>query len=60
MTLTAFVFSKIRTLKKWLDKSAKSPVSEDSSISNMVNVPKNGLITLHITFIIFIDHSQVN
>ena len=40
MTLTAFVFPKLRTLKTWLDKCLKSPVLEDLFTSNMVNVPE--------------------
>ena len=43
MTLTAFAFPKLRTLKTWLDKCWKSPVSEATSTSNMVNVPKHCL-----------------
>ena len=60
MTLTAFVFPKLRTLKTWLDKSLKSPVSEDCSKSNVVNVPKHCLNQHHSTLIIFIDHCQGN
>ena len=60
MTLIAFVFSKIRTLKTWLDKCLKGPVSEDPSTSNMVNVPKHRSHLDHMIFIIFIDHCQVN
>ena len=40
MTLTDFVFPKLRTVKSWLDKCRKSPVLEDPSTSNMVKVPK--------------------
>ena len=40
MTLTAFVFPKLRTLKTWLDKCLKSPVSEGPPTSNIVNVKK--------------------
>ena len=40
MTLTAFVFSKLRTLKTWLDKCLKIPVLEDLLTSKMVNVPQ--------------------
>ena len=43
MTVTAFVYLKLRTLKTWLDKCLKSPVSEATSTSNMVNVPKHCL-----------------
>ena len=41
MTLAAFVFPKLRTLKTWLDKCLKSPVSENLSRSNMVNTAKH-------------------
>ena len=41
MNLIAFVFRNLRTPKKWLDKYLKSPVSEDLSTSNMVNVHKH-------------------
>ena len=41
MTLIAFVFLKVRTPKTWLDKCLKSPVSEDTSTSNMTDVPKH-------------------
>ena len=60
MTITAFVFSKLRTLKTWLDKCLKSPVSEDPSTSNMVNVPKHYWNLHHSTFIIFLRHWPVN
>ena len=56
MTITAFVFSKLRTLKTWLDKCLKSPVSEDPSTSNMVNVRKHYWNLHHSTFIIFLRH----
>ena len=56
MTITAFVFSKLRTLKTWLDKCLKSPVSEDPSTSNMANVPKHYWNLHHSTFIIFLLH----
>ena len=59
-TLTAFAFPKLRTLKRWLDKCLKSPVSEDPSRSNMVNVPKHGSDLHRMVFIIFIGHCQVN
>ena len=35
MTLKAFVFSKLRTLKTWLDECLESPNSEDASTSNI-------------------------
>ena len=60
MSLTAFVFSNLRTLKTYLDKCLKSQVWEDPSTSTLVNVPKHGSNLLHFTFIIFIDHCQVN
>ena len=41
MTAKAFVYPELPTLKTWLDKCLKSPVSEDASRSNMVNVPKH-------------------
>ena len=41
MTLTAFVFPKLRSVKTWLSKRLKSPVSEDAWTSNMVNVPSH-------------------
>ena len=43
VTVTAFVFPKLRTLKTWLDKCWKSPVSEGTSTSNIINVPKHCL-----------------
>ena len=41
MILMADVFPKLRTRKRWLNQSLKSPVSEDSSTSNMVRGTKN-------------------
>ena len=41
MTLIDFVFPKLRPPKTWSDKCLKSPVSEDLSTSNMMNVPKH-------------------
>ena len=60
MTFTAFVFPKLRTLKTWFDKCLKSPVSEDPSTSNMINVPKHCSNLNTITLFIFFDHCQVN
>ena len=60
MTLTAFVFPKLWTVKTWLDKYLKSPVSEDPSISNMVNMLKNCSNLDSSTFIILIGHWQRN
>ena len=60
MTLIDFVFPKLRTPKTWSDKFPKSPVSEDPSTSQMVNVPKRFPNLRQSTFMIFIDHCQVN
>ena len=60
MTLIALVFPKLRTPKTLLDKCLKSPVSEDPSTNNMVNVPKQCWNLHRITCITFIDHCQVN
>ena len=60
MTFISFVFPKLRTPKRWLDKFLKSPVLEDSSTSKTGNVHNNCSNLHHITFIIFIDHCQVN
>ena len=60
MTITAFLFPTLGTLKTWLGKTLKSPVSGDTSTNNMVNVHKHGSNFHHIAFIIFIDHCRVN
>ena len=60
MTLIDFVFPKLRTLKTWLDKCLKGPVSEDHSTSNMVNVPNHSSNLYERTFIVFIDQCQGN
>ena len=60
MTLTAFVFPKLRTLKTWLHKCLKSPVGEDPSKSNMVNVPNHCSNLHHRLFTIIIDHCRGN
>ena len=60
MTLTAFVFPKLRILKTWTDKCLKSPVLEDPSTSNMVNVPKRYWNLHHSTIIILIGHWERN
>ena len=52
MTVKAFFFPKLRTLKTWLDKCLRSPVSEGPSTNNMANVKKYCL-NLHRS--IFID-----
>ena len=60
MTLIDFVFPKLRPPKTWSDKCLKSPVSEDPSTSNIVNVPKHCRNLNLSPFNIFIDHYQVN
>ena len=60
MTLIDFVFPKLRTLKTWLDEYLKSPVSEDPSTSNMVNMPKHSWNLHHTPFMKFTDHCQVD
>ena len=60
ITLIDFVFSKIWTPKTWSDKCLESPVLDDPSTSNMVNVAMHCSNLRHSTFIIFIDHYQVN
>ena len=60
MTLRAFVFPKLLTPNTSLDKCLKNPVWEDSSTRNMVNVPKHCWNLHHSTFILFINHWQVN
>ena len=37
MTFIDFAFPKLRTLKTWLDKCPKRPVSENPLTSNMIN-----------------------
>ena len=60
MTHIDFVFPKLWTAKTWSDKCLKSPVSEDPSTSNKVNLP-NQCWNLHDSiFIKIIDHCQVN
>ena len=41
LTLINLAFLKLRTPKAWSDKCLKSPVSEDSSRSHMVNAPNH-------------------
>ena len=48
--VNSVVFPKSPTLKTWLDKCLKSPIWEDPSISNMVNVPKHCSNLHQITF----------
>ena len=58
MTLTAFVFPKLRTLKTWLNKCLKSLVSENPSTSNVGKVPKQCWNLYHRLFIIFFSHCK--
>ena len=58
VTLIDFVFSTLRTPKTWLDKCLKSPISENSSKSNMVNEPKHSWKLDHSTFTIFVHPCQ--
>ena len=60
VTLVDFVFPKLRTPKRLSDKCLKSPVSDNSSARNMVNVPKHCWNPHHSTITTFIDHHQVN
>ena len=60
MTLTSFVFPKLKTPKTWLDKRLKSSVSEDPSTSNLVNLSKHCWNLHHRLFTKFIDQCQVN
>ena len=60
MTLNAFVFPKWQTLKTWLSHRVKSPVSEETSRSKMLNVPKVSCNLHHSIFIKFIGHWQGN
>ena len=60
MTVIDFLFPKLRPAKTWTDKCLKSPVSEDPSTSNMVNLPKQCWNLHDSIFIKFIDQCQVN
>ena len=46
--------------KPWLDKCVKSPVSEDSCKSSMVNGPKHCYNLNHSTFRLFFHQSESN
>ena len=46
--------------KTWLDKSLKSPFSEDPLTGNVVNGPKYSFSLDESTFNIFIDYCEVN
>ena len=60
MILIDFCFPKLRTPKTLSDKCLKNLDSEDTSKSNMINLPNHGWNVHHSTFIIFIEHCQVN
>ena len=60
LTLIDFVLSKLRIPKTESDKRLKSPVSDDPSTSNMVNVPKHCSNLNHINCIVFIGHWEEN
>ena len=60
VTFISFVFPKLWTPKTWLDKWIKSPFSEELLERNMTVVPKRYWNLHHGTFIIFIDHCEVN
>ena len=51
---------KLRTLKTSSDKCVKSPVWENPLVRNMVSVPEHRWNMHHNSFVIFIDHFQVN
>ena len=60
MTLLAFVFRKLRTLKSLLDKCLKRPVSVEPSTRKMADVSKHCLNLHRRIFMLFCDPSQVN
>ena len=60
MTVIDFVFPNSRSPKTWSYKCLKSLLTEDLSTRNMVNVPKHCWNLHRSTFIIFINHCQVN
>ena len=55
-TLIDFLFPKLRPAKTLSEKCLKSPVSEDPSTSNMINMLKHCWNLNHCTFILLIDH----
>ena len=59
MTLIDFVFPKLRTSKTSSDKRLRSPVLEDLSTSNLINVLNHCCVLRQSIFIMFIDHCQV-
>ena len=60
MTLRADVFLNLRTPKNMLDKSLKSPFSEDPLTNDMVNGPKHCWNLNDSTFTVFIDPFEGN
>ena len=60
MALIYFVFAKVRTPKTHSYKCLESPIWDDPSTSNMVNVENHCTNLHHSTFIRFNDHSQIN
>ena len=58
--LHRFCISEITGSENVLRFCVKSAVSEDSSTSNMVNLPKHCWNLRHSTFVKYIDHCQVN
>ena len=60
MPLLGFAFSKLRPPKTWSGRCLKTPVSDDPSKSNIVNVPKHCWNLHHSTFTLFIHHFQIN
>ena len=59
MALTAFVVQILRTLKTWLGKCLKSPITEEPPRTNVVNVPKHCWNLHHSIFIRFTDYCRV-
>ena len=60
MTFRDLLFPKLGTPKTWSDKCLKSHIRKDPSTSNMGKFLKHCWNLHHSTFIIFIDHFQVN
>ena len=59
MTLVDILFPKLRTPKTWSYKCLETPVYEDPSTSNIVNVSNHCWHLHHSTFFIWTDHCQV-
>ena len=60
MTFRDLLFPKLGTPKTWSDKCLKSHIRKDPSTSNMGKFLKHCWNLHHSTFIIFIDHFQLN